>query len=457
MTKAFCRRSTTALIVITVVTYCLLSQFRFRFREAKVHHPSGLMTATFQHQSDRLVSSKRNNLSNAFVLYDFMSGIKLNHPQGETKAPSSVPGTNQTPDQPLLLPLLDPSLTFNASLETSATTVVGTRQQPYRKWAYAFLIGGCNPQDGQYRGILYGSIVSAWMLQRHGTKADIVFLIQMSSKTNDLTLPVKEENLLRAMNITTRYVPKFQHPNMEIFYSIIMEKFRILDMIEYSRVFFLDADIMPLCSFDYLLELSEPARDDNTNDDNNNRDDDDHDDHGGNNNNDTNKDRRGHGNQLKGNVILAWNAVPAIAGSFIVRPGPGEYQTIQDIIVQTESKALQLPFPHWDKVEGWGHNFSSTDYWRSFTEPMGMLWNFYGADADQGLLLYWTKYYKQSVSIIYKNQVEQWEGHNGTVTLEEKWNNRLSEFSCNSNSKRGGGWAPYRDFVHFTGKKRDVR
>ena len=324
--------------------------------------------------------------------------------------------TIKPPQSPIIAPTI---ISMNSSTPTA----------PFRKWAYAFIMGGCNPQDGQYRGIFYGSVVSAWILRRHGTKADIVFLIHMSSKTNDTVLPSKEESLLKAMNITTIYVPKFKHPSMEIFYSIIMEKFRILNLAEYSRVFFLDSDVMPLCSLDYMFELSEPAQQDA-------------------NGADAGRDSV----RLKENVILTWNSVPAIAGTFILRPGPSEYQEIQDIIRRTESKALRLPFPYFDKVEGWGHNFSSTDYWRSFRQTSGQLWDYYGADSDQGLLLYWTKYHKKSVSIIHQNQVEHWEGHNknGTVLLETRMDDALGNFSCSGNGRNRR--VPYQDFVHFTGK-----
>ena len=57
-----------------------------------------------------------------------------------------------------------------------------SEQGPIRKWAYALLIAGCNPNDNPYLGMLYSILASALILQRKGSKADIILMIQMSSK-----------------------------------------------------------------------------------------------------------------------------------------------------------------------------------------------------------------------------------------------------------------------------------
>lgn len=66
----------------------------------------------------------------------------------------------------------------------------------------------------------------------------------------------------------------------------------------------------------------------------------------------------------------------------------------------------------------------------------------------QGLLYYWPKYVKQSVTIIIYGKVQNWSSRNGEAYLEETLNSPFESYSCNGSGKP----APYRDFIHFTGE-----
>jgi hypothetical protein len=89
-------------------------------------------------------------------------------------------------------------------------------------------------------------------------------------------------------------------------------------------------------------------------------------------------------------------------------------------------------------------------------------WHFHGDFADQGLLYYWTKYYKQNVSIIFKNNVENWSSQNGEAVLEQTLYDALVPYACLSYRDAQDGhyakarfapsWVPYRDFCHFSGR-----
>jgi hypothetical protein len=208
-----------------------------------------------------------------------------------------------------------------------------------------------------------------------------------------------------------------------------MEKFRILDLTNYSRVLFLDADIMPLCSLDYLFELSEPENGPAV---------------------------------LKENVVLAWRLEAANAAVFMLQPSRENYLELQDVIFRKEQKSLDLPWPHWDPVEGWGHEIASPDFWRSPNKATGTNWTWHAVFADQGLLYHWTKYVKQSVSLIIGEEVENWSSKNGVAYLEGTMQEIFNNYSCvparkgrnqpsfpHSDFKHA---PPYRDFKHFTGK-----
>ncbi|KAL3926586.1 MAG: hypothetical protein SGARI_005556, partial [Bacillariaceae sp.] len=256
------------------------------------------------------------------------------------------------------------------------------RPPPHRKWAYAFLLGGVNVEtatsinDADYHGGLLGILAAAHSVRHHGSSsADIVVMVQMSAGSRQMTLPEPEEALLKYIdNLYIHYLPRFKSTNLERFYSLVLEKFRILQLDHYSRVMFVDNDILPKCNLDYLFELSEPKDDD--------------------------KDR------LKSNVVLGYKDEPANAGLFTLQPNRSDFVRLQQIILQKEQRALRQSPNHWDPVEGWGHAIQPPDHW---TSPMGVAgsnWTWFGAFADQGLLYHWTKYVQHDVSLIYGNTVE---------------------------------------------------
>jgi hypothetical protein len=185
------------------------------------------------------------------------------------------------------------------------------------KFAYFFLIGGAmsKKKGTDYRGGLYGVVVAAHNLRRQGSKADVILMVQVSATTNATKLPELEEELLQAMNIRVVYLPKYSHPTLESFYSLMMEKFRVLLFEEYSRVLYLDADVLPLCNLDYMMELSES------------------------------------GELLQENVVLAYKGEPASGGFFVLKPSAADYRELIEIVRKTESKYLELEYPHWDPIE----------------------------------------------------------------------------------------------------------
>ena len=311
----------------------------------------------------------------------------------------------------------------------------------YRKWAYVFLLGGCNSNDPEYRGFLYNTVVATKILQTHNTKADIVLLIQMSMLTNETSLPHDEEQLLNYYNIKIKYIPKFLSRYSETFYALVMEKFRILSLVEYSRVLFLDGDIMPYCSLDYIFELSEPPSQE-----------------------DAHNIIQQPPPLLKENVIISWKDEPANAGLFMLKPNLNEYKQIQRIIIKKEKKALQIGhFPWWDPIEGWGQIITPDDAWRSEYNVRGTNWTWHASFADQGLLYYWTKYIKHNVSQIIGNEIDHYTSGIKTIigkdqskkqrlvpVLEATTYGTLSNFTCSPTipSKKN---VPHRDFIHFTG------
>ncbi|KAL3915302.1 MAG: hypothetical protein SGILL_005719 [Bacillariaceae sp.] len=301
------------------------------------------------------------------------------------------------------------------------------------KYAYAFLVSGCSEATPSYRGFLYNIVVATQRLRDMGsTKADFVVFIQMSSSTKAQTLPADEERLLQDdMNIHIQYLPKMRSSVHECFYAVVKEKFRILQLTQYKRVLFMDGDMMPLCNLDYMFELSDSE------------------------NNDAFETR------LKENVIFAEQREAANAGMFMLTPNTEDWELLQKEIRRKEEKSLTLEYPYWDEVEGWGAVITPPDYWRPINGSKLTRWNYHAVFADQGLLYFWTKYVKKSVSVIIGGQIEHWiANENGDASQPVKLeridrDGPLDQYSCivrtDENRVRN---APYRDYVHFTGPQK---
>jgi hypothetical protein len=132
----------------------------------------------------------------------------------------------------------------------------------------------------------------------HGSTVDIVLMVQISAHTPHAKLEEKDEELLRKSRIRLLYIPKFR-PDTECFYSLVLEKFRILSLTEYTREMFLDYDIFPRHPLDYIFELSDPqttATSITT-------------------------------PLLKENVVLGNKVEPSNAGLFLLKPNAGDYFT----------------------------------------------------------------------------------------------------------------------------------
>ena len=89
---------------------------------------------------------------------------------------------------------------------------------------------------------------------------------------------------------------------------------------------YLDYDVMPTCNLDYLFELSDPLPQlsgpvSNTS-----------------------------SFRLKENVIVAFRREPASGGIFILKPNSTDFDHIQRIIHERETRSMELPYPHWDPI-----------------------------------------------------------------------------------------------------------
>ena len=105
-------------------------------------------------------------------------------------------------------------------------------------YAYVFVVGGCDPDDGLYRNYLYNILNSAKVLKEFGSEADVVAFFQMKYNSKSDTLPSNEVRWLKTLNIKIKYIPKSRH---ESFYLITVCSFLELLLLQYAP------ECSPLC------------------------------------------------------------------------------------------------------------------------------------------------------------------------------------------------------------------
>jgi len=115
----------------------------------------------------------------------------------------------------------------------------GNQEQKTADFAYAYVIGGCKPEDNSYVYYFYDILINTYLQQKEGSKADVIVFVQMSFQSAYDTLPDEDIRLFNTMNIKVEYIPKAED---ESFYRIMLDKFLTLGLVQYKRVLFLDGD-----------------------------------------------------------------------------------------------------------------------------------------------------------------------------------------------------------------------
>lgn len=312
------------------------------------------------------------------------------------------------------------------------------KDQSPSKFAYVFLIGGIHEDRPAYLGFLFNVLVAQDILRSTGSHNDVWVLLQFAADANITELPPKQLQILQESGLRYRILPKIRS---NTFSELVYEKFRVLEMTQYTRVMFLDADVIPLANLDYLFDTT----------------------------------------MFRPNLIVATRGEPCNAGLFILEPKNNSWEELQQIILQQHESAKNLPYPKFDRQVGWGHSFlEAGDEWTAI-EKTGKRWHYHASHSDQGLLYYFAKYHVQDVSIIIGDRVEHWvsydtaKRHNaninsspiirdnlpvriGTTTQDEI--RKLTTihplaYQSNCNTKPKSSFlchVPYRDYAHFYGR-----
>lgn len=336
----------------------------------------------------------------------------------------------------------------------------GERRPGSSPYAYVFMAFGCDPDDHRiehlnrthepgYRAYVANMLAATEILRRHGSQADVVAMFKMKTTSKHHRLPQIEEDMLKTMGINIRYIPKnsmgksWEKEERKHFFVATLNKIEILNLTEYRRVLFLDSDVLPLTNLDYMFELSD-------------------------------------GGPFEETVVLATARVPMIAGFFVTTPNAELYHKLRSI-AQNKVENNLVTRQNFDIVHGWGHVMQNTtnDRWLA-NRDNGTLWDYHGANADQGIFYYYPKYIQSSMTQILSRKVLHFRGlaPDGTSLVEEElvetfsdspivqFKRRYSKYQKSSytfevpNCRRWmyeegyhtwvGCLPPYSDHAHFT-------
>ena len=116
-------------------------------------------------------------------------------------------------------------LSRSSSLALDSSSLIATVEARLvevktHKFAYAFLLAGCNPENDRYVPHLYGVLTANEFFRTVGSIADVVVMIRMSPDTNATALPPTEEGLLAKAGVIVKYLPK---PIVDNFYTAQMD------------------------------------------------------------------------------------------------------------------------------------------------------------------------------------------------------------------------------------------
>lgn len=156
--------------------------------------------------------------------------------------------------------------------------------------------------------------------------------------------------------------------------------------------------------------------------------------------------------QFQENVVVEGIFEPFNGGFFLLKAG--YLDEVQQIIEQREAMAAALEYAHFDLQMGWGHDLTN-DPWISERDT-GTKWTCLAAFADQGLLYYYTKYHRKSVSVLRRNGMIHHYGWNETAVAEIGRQKSMDIVKDNPKMIRVPGKHlklnyPFNCFVHFTG------
>jgi alpha-N-acetylglucosamine transferase len=319
---------------------------------------------------------------------------------------------------------LDVSAAVQPRTESGEKSLPNPKQSS--KYAYITLLSGLNP-DFTHRGFLYNAVIMKKALETLGSTADFIVMIgyqndpSKGSAAQQQSLYVSDLNLLKANNIIIYELPRYLSSNKYKlnFAEMALLKVTPFSLISYEKIQYFDGDILPTRNMDCYFEIAP--------------------------------------------YTFTIGAVsPLNSGWYLLSPN----QKIYDFFQQ---KALWRLMRDWDKEKGWGHRFPRNVFYTRGKQKEITLWDFNGADMDQGLFLYFFAYFYGNLYLIDTDLKEIYYYEKGIysdhfLSMKQQQNEQPEDHSVlpivkspysTLSSEEGlsicHGRLPTDCFIHFTG------
>jgi len=245
---------------------------------------------------------------------------------------------------------------------------------PNSPYAYSFVVGSFHENRTAYKGFLYNVLNAVYFLRQLGSTADFCLWAQLApdSSLEQGQLPPEDWKALQRLGI---HVIPMEKPTYESFAHLMYDKFRALQLTQYRRIMYLDSDVLPLANMDFWFHLSD-------------------------------EEHNRTPTILRPNLIWASRGAPCNGGMFMLHPFQSAWDLLSNVIERQRSIGQKLPYPHFDWLDGWGHNFMEKgDSWEA-VEKSGNRWRFHGGHSDQGLWYFFAKYIVQDCSMAIGHRLQ---------------------------------------------------
>jgi hypothetical protein len=265
------------------------------------------------------------------------------------------------------------------------------------KYAYVTLISGID-SSFRYRGFLYNAMIMRRALLDFGSQADFVAMIGYSNVSEKM-LYRDDINLLHEVGIITHTLPRLVHTQHSLtFAEMALLKITPWSFLHYDRIQFFDGDIMPMKNMDCFFKLQY-------------------------------------------NTFTVGAVSPLNSGWYLAIPNKNDFKYMLD-------KAMWRLSRDWDKIRGWSEKLPSSLTVRG-GHPASKLWDFNGADMDQGLLLHYFIINHGNGVLIDTSTKEAKIASIGGISR-----NQLTKDHAIKVLKCCQGHLPVSMFAHFTGRSK---
>ncbi len=272
------------------------------------------------------------------------------------------------------------------------------RKLARHKYAYVTLMSGID-ESRRYRGFLYNAMIMKKALDDAGSQADFIVMVGYSDDEN-IEAYEKDMDMLRARGILIHTLPRWTHQQHDLtFAEMALLKITPWSFVQYEKVQFFDGDVMPTRNMDCLFQLDK--------------------------------------NSFTAGAVSALNS-----GWYLAVPNQQDFDYLRE-------KAIWRLGRDWNKETGWNERMPPGLVVRG-GRPASLLWDFNGADMDQGLLLHHHVINKGN-SMLIDTQTKRAMIF-GSGGLAQK--NVFKGIDVQDALKCCGGTLPTSMFAHFTGRSK---